>query len=182
MSADYRDPIIQKIIEVLEANGPDELRGKYYNGDVMLVPKEELPVCSVAKDRTIITPADNMTDQHTINLVINVLYDYTSDLQNSFDLVAGTTGLYEIMEGRISDLTDEKRYQFKNTALAYILGKKIQLDTNVWISIGQGSNISIEYGLGVNRRGPGIFSVEAVIRTPVVLHIPRPEYYDNAEA
>ena len=97
---EYRDPIIDKLIEKLEAEGPDQLNGKYYNGDVLLVPKSELPICSIAKDTTQVGPASNMEDDHYMPMVLNVLYDYTSDLDQSSDLVAGVTGLYKMMEGR----------------------------------------------------------------------------------
>ncbi len=170
---EYRDPIIDKIIEKLEAEGPAELRGKYYNGDVLLVPKSELPICSIAKDTTRIFPADNMTDDNLMPLVLNVLYDYTSDLDQSSDLVAGVNGLYKMLEGRGAGAGP---YDLNTDSLAYVLRKYQTLDAgnNLWLQVGPNEETAIDYGLGIERRGPGIFSVEGVIRFSARVHTTRP--------
>lgn len=172
---EYRDPIIDKIIEKLEAEGPEQLRGKYYNGDVLLVPKSELPVCSIAKDTTAIAAADNATDDHVMPLVLNVLYDYTSDLDQSSDIVAGVTGLYRMMEGRGED-SGAGPYDLNASSISYILRKYQSLDpaNNLWLSVGPNERITIDYGLGIERRGPGIYSMESVIRFSARAHILRP--------
>lgn len=172
---EYRDPIIDKIIEKLEAEGPSELVGKYYNGDVLLVPKSELPICSIAKDTTRISPADNMTDDNLMPLVLNVLYDYTSDLDQSSDIVAGVTGLYKMLEGRGQD-DGAGPYDLNANSIAYILRKYQTLDAanNLWLQVGPSEETQIDYGLGIERRGPGIYSVEGVIRFSARVHTVRP--------
>lgn len=165
--SEYVDPIIALVIEKLNSEGPAQLQGRYYHGDVLLVPKQELPIVSVAKDNTVIRAASNLEDEHYMPLVINILLDYTADLDQSSDLVAGVTRLYEMCEARNGD------YTLKADSLAYILRKYQQLDNNVWIDIGPNEELNIDYGLGINRRGPGIFSVEAVIHTAVKIHTGR---------
>lgn len=166
--SEYVDPIIALVIEKLNSEGPAELQNRYYHGDVLLVPKQELPIISVAKDQTVIRAASNLEDEHYMPLVINILLDYTADLDQSSDLVAGVTRLYEMCEARNGD------YSLKADSLAYILRKYQRLDDNVWIDIGPNEELNIDYGLGINRRGPGIFSVEAVIHTAVKVHTERP--------
>jgi hypothetical protein len=162
--AEYKDPIIAKLIEKFEAEGPTELRGHYFHGDILLVPKREMPAVSIAKDETRIYPASNMEDEHYMPLVINVIYDWTKDLDQSSELAAGVTGLYKLVEERDSD------YQLVSNSLAYVLRKYQTLDDDVWISVGPNEQLQINYGLGIERRGPGIFSVEAVIRCSVKIH------------
>lgn len=163
----YKDPIVQKILDKFEDEGPQELKGHYYNGDVTDVPKEELPVCSLAKDNLIVEPASNMEDEHRISLVANVIIDWTQDLNRDFNIVAGSQQLYDLMEGRNDD------YTLKPTSLLYILRKYQKLDTNLWLSVGQGERVNGDYGLAEGRRGPGIFSLEGVLRFNAILHVER---------
>ncbi len=107
----YKDPIIAKLIETFEPLGPSELVGKYYNGDVLLSPKSDMPLAYFAKDSTGVVSADNMEDQHLMPMVLNVIYDYTRDLNESYEIVAGASSLYEIMEGRNDD------YSLKDNSL-----------------------------------------------------------------
>lgn len=162
--AEYKDPVIAKLIEKLEAEGPERLRGKYYNGDVGIVPKSEMPVCSIAKDATKMRPADNMTTEHYMPLVINVIWDATEDIGQSEDIVSGVNSLYEVVEGR------DETYQLAEETIAYVLMKYHNLDDNLWLAVGPNEEVDIDYGLGINRRGRGIHSLEAVIRVSAKLH------------
>lgn len=165
---EYVDPVVAKLIEKFNDEGPSELANKYYYGDVLLVPKEDLPIVTVAKDATRIGGVSNREDAHTIPLVINVIVDWTRDLDQSFNLQAGLQQLYKLCEERESD------YTLKTETLAYVLRKYQKLDTNLWLAIGADQTVDIDYGLGIERRGPNIFSVEAVIRLNAVLHIAKP--------
>jgi hypothetical protein len=175
MNSEYRDPIIQKIIDVLEPLGPSRLVGRYVNGDVLLPNESELPMCYIAKDTTVSQPADNMEDEHLQSIVATVIYSANESLNGLYDQVAGTPELYEMMEGRTDD------YLLKHDTLLYFATKNQQLDDKLWIGVGNqsgGNNaVAVNYGLGVNRRGPNIFSVEATMRFTVRLHLPNPEYY-----
>lgn len=155
---EYIDPVLKKIADKLELEGPVELRGKYRYGDVLVPPKKELPMCTISKDTTIVTKVSNMEDDNLIAVVLNVIYDWTMDLNKSFDLYAGSTSLYNIMEGRNDD------YTLKDNTILKVLRKYQQIDTNMWLAVGPNENIRISYGLGIERRGQNIFSVEAEIR------------------
>lgn len=161
----YKDPIIEKIITHLKAANIPRIK-EYYNGDLVVPAKSHMPLIYVAKDTTSISEADNLEDEHTMPMVATVIYDMTQDIGRSYNMVAGASGLYEIVEGRNAD------YSLKTNTLAYVLRDKQVLDAKLWIGVG--SPVAISYGIGVNRRGPGIFSVEAVVRFTVRLHTNRP--------
>jgi hypothetical protein len=153
------------VITHLDSAGPPELKGKWKQGDVLIPPLSELPMAYLAKDQTQIFPADNMEDEHLMNLVLVVLYDYTADLHESEDIVKGVSGLYKLMEGRGAD------YKLDTTSLAYLIRLNNQIADKVWL--GLGSPVQIQYGLGFGRRGPGIFSSEATMRFTLRSHLPR---------
>lgn len=165
---DYQDAVISKLIEKFEAEGPAELSGKYRYGDILIAPKSELPICTIAKTGTNVMPASNMEDQHMMSMVINVIYDYTQDLTQDHDIIAGVNSLYDLIEGRDSN------YQLKPDSLLYILRKYQTLDNNLWISVGPQEQTQVAYGIGSQRRGPGIFSIEAAIRFTVRADLSRP--------
>lgn len=167
MSSDlYYDPIIAKVIDMLEASGPTKLMGRYVNGDVMLPNKSELPMCYITKDQVLAQPANNMEDEHLQMLVATVILDFTGDLNEAADIVAGVPDLWQICEAR------NDNYELLPDTMLYQLRNSQQLDNKVWI--GLGTPVQINYGMGIERRGPGIFSVEATIRFTVRLHLPAP--------
>lgn len=165
---DYKDPFITKLIEKFNAEGPEELRHKYKYGDVLIVPKDELPIVTIAKQNLSVGDASNYEDDHVVGIIMNVLYDYTKDLTQDYDIVAGVNSLYGWCEGRGSD------YQLLPKTLLAVLRKYQVLDKNVWISIGPSETTRVDYGIGRERRGQGIFSVEAAIRFNIHAHLIRP--------
>ena len=168
-SQGYKDPVIQKLIDALDEFGPAELKGKYHHGDVIVPAKSDLPMVTIARDRTRITQASDLEDDNIMPLVINVLYDYTQDLTNDFDVQAGLTSLWELMEKR-----NATNYALEEQTIAHVLRSQQQLDTKLWLAVGPNQVLDIDYGLGVERRGPGIFSVESVVRISARVHSPRP--------
>ena len=95
---EYYDPILEALIVMLEAEGPTELQGHYVYGDVLAPNRSELPVVSIAKQGTVIQSDGTMQDVHVSSIVMAIIYDWTQDLDQSFDLVRGTTGLYKLIE------------------------------------------------------------------------------------
>ena len=155
--SEYRDPILKAIIDMLEVDGPAKLAGHYIYGDTLAPPKSALPVVAVSRDDTNISSGGTMEDVHKQSIVMAVIVDYTSDFNTSFDLTRGTNQLYELIEGR-----DEDRVLLPNT-IAYALGKNQKLSPNLFISIND-DGLKIDYGLGVEKRGSNIYSVEGIIR------------------
>ena len=164
----YEDAVIKKLIEKFELEGPAKLARKYRYGDIFVMPKSDLPLVTIAKTGTITTPASNMESEYMMSMAINVIYDFTSDLRQDRTLQAGINSVYDLIEGR------DENYQLKPESLLYILQKYQVLDNNLWIMAAPNDRIETVYGIGNQRRGPGIFSVEGLIRFNVKAHLQRP--------
>lgn len=169
---EYRDPLLQKLIDMLEDEGPPSLRGHYRQGDVLAPPRRELPIVSVARQGTVVDSDSTMTDTHTTSIVMAIIVDWTEDLDKSFDLVRGTTTLYELMEER------DANYYVKPGTLSYAIRNNDKLDDNLFISI-RDEGLRLDYGLGWEKRGTNIFSVEGILRFNLELTQPKPKYYPN---
>lgn len=157
LKEDNRDPLLQAVIDMLEAQGPAELRGHYIQGDTMAPNRSQLPVVSVARNGTTIMSDGTMQDEHVTPIIIAVIVDWTNDLDQSYDLVRGTTTLYRLIEARNAD------FSLKEGSMAYALRKNQKLADNLFISI-KDSGLEIDYGLGVEKRGANIWSTEGIIR------------------
>lgn len=167
---EYRDPILKTLIDMLEADGPADLVGHYIYGDTLAQPKELLPVVSVARDATTVLSDGTMQDRHVQPIVIAIIYDWTRDLNESYDLTKGTNKLYEYIEAR------DNEFKLKVKTMAYALRKNQKLGDNLFISIND-NGLQIDYGLGVEKRGTNIFSVEGIIRFNVESTQQKPNLY-----
>lgn len=168
---EYRDPVIGKLIEMLEQYGPAELRGHYVYGDVLAPNKNDLPVVSISFDDTVIESDGTMQDTHTKSIYMAIIYDWTTDLDQSFDLSRGTTGLYKLIEQR------DDSYRVVPNSIAYVLRKYQKLDDNVFIAINNDRSLRIDYALGTDKRGINIFSIEGILRFNIEVTQPKPQYY-----
>lgn len=167
---EYRDPLLKALIDMLEVEGPTELVGHYIYGDVLAPSRSMLPCVSVAREGTVVRSDGTMQDTHTTAIVMAVIYDWTTDLDQSFDLVRGTTGLYKLFEERNDDFTVKAR------TLIYALRDNQKLADNLFLSIND-DGLQVDYGLGWEKRGDNIFSVEGILRFNIELTQPKPEFY-----
>lgn len=174
--ADYSDPVLAKIIALLDASGPAELRGHYVQGDVLAVGASEMPIVAVCKDSTNISANTNMTNKHVMPIVLMVIYDTFNDVgtQDSA-LQAGLTSLYRLCEGM--NIPVSGQYRLNTDSLAYVISNAGQLDDSLWLQVEDDQINTIKYGMGVNRRGPGIFSIEAQMQFTAYLEMPLPKFY-----
>lgn len=168
----YRDPIIERVKELLEAEGPKELKGRYHNGDLIMPAKSLMPFCSIAIDNEAIASADSMEDLNAVPLVLTVVVETTKDIR-SFDLASGSNKLYELMAARNAD------YSLREDSIAYVLRKYAKLDNRLFNNIGTDAPLTVDFGIGVGRRGPGIFSIEGSLRTTVSAYTPTPHRSDE---
>ena len=167
---EYRDPILKALIDMLEVEGPTELVGHYIYGDVLAPARSMLPCVSVARQGTNIQSDGTMQDVHVSSIVMAVISDWTTDLDQSFDLVRGSTGLYKLIEERNPD------FSVKERTLSYALRDHQKLADNLFISIND-EGLRIDYGLGWEKRGDNIFSVEGILRFNIELTQPKPNLY-----
>ncbi len=170
LKEDNRDPLLQAVIDMLEAQGPPELVGHYIQGDTMAPNRSALPVVSVARNGTTIASDGTMQDEHVTPIIIAIIIDWTQDLDQSYDLVRGTTTLYRLIEARNAD------FSLKERSMAYALRKNQKLADNLFISI-KDSGLEIDYGLGVEKRGANIWSTEGIIRFNLNLTQKKPGLY-----
>lgn len=163
----YRDPVIAAVIDLLEAEGSPELKGRYYYGDILLAPRGQMPFCSIAIDNQAITSADSGNDVAVIPLVINVVVETTKDV-HSWDVMAGTNKLYDLLCGRNAD------YSLKSTSIAGIIRKHAEVPGGQLFLGIENTPLSADFGIGVDRRGAGIFSIEGTLRVNAALYTPTP--------
>lgn len=156
----YSDPVLAKLIAVLDADGPVALRGKYYQGDPVLIPTSlQYPMCFVSRDTTNVSAADTLQDMHTMPIVLNVVFNGARELNQAAFSQAGAMGLYELCEGRGAD------YSVRTDTILGVLRNHLALDTNLFIDI-EDNDTTIDYALSPPERRQ-IWSVEAVIRTTI---------------
>jgi hypothetical protein len=158
----YSDPVLDVLIARLDATGPVKLRGKYYQGDPVLIPTSiQYPVCFVSRDTTRIEIRTTTEDMHTMPIVLNVVYNGAKELNTKACAQAGALALYDICEGR------DNTYSLKSDTIAGVLRNTQVLDGdhNLFIDI-EGSETTIEYALSPPERRQ-IWSVEAIIRTTI---------------
>lgn len=155
----YRDPFITKLIGIFNAEGPASLKNRYYYGDPMVVAKSQLPAVFISKDKTTIAPETNEEDVSTIPMIINVVMDLTRDFGQAFNSINSMNQVYEAIEARNVD------YTLRSDSLAYLLRKHMELDSQVWIDLSSG--LELDYGVGMGKRGEGIFTVEGVMKFTV---------------
>lgn len=176
---DYSHPILQLIIDLLEQYGPAELKGHYHQGDVLHVGSDEMPYVTLAIDSSNINSETNMTNKHQIPIVLELIYDQTNDLGTIDDsLQAGLTSLYKLLEGM--ELTSNGQYQLMTDTIAYVISKNDHPKDFVWLQVEDQPTNTIKYGMGVNRRGPGIYSVEATMSFTAYVEMAKPQYYITA--
>lgn len=173
----YRDPLIEKIIDHLKQGASKDIKN-WYHGDVLLIQKRELPAVSVAIDNTIVTTDSTGDDKSTVPIVISVITDINANQARDWDTMAGTTELYDIVAGRNKDFT------YRKDSMIHLLREKVHLaseqsedgrgEVSVFLGI-EDQPLQVEFGIGVERRGAGIFSVEAAIRTSAFIYTPKIE-------
>lgn len=164
----YRDPILEAVNAKLNAEGPVELQNKYFTGDPLIINKSRLPAVFMTRDRTQIKDLDIATDEQTMSVVLDVVQDLTRDFNQAFDQLNSNVTLYKWIEGRNSDLT------LTSNSILYILRKYQQqkLNQNLWINMS--TPVDADYGVTLNKRGNGMFSVEAVVKFTLTFIQPFP--------
>ena len=164
----YRDPILVKIRDTLNQFGPKQLKDRYYFGDPIVVNQSLLPVCFISYDKQTITDVTMSELESRLPVVLNVVYDMKRDMMQALDNIEGHMSLVDIIVGRNSD------YSLKKDSILGALRAHQDLDTNLWIDVGSSSEA--DFGVGPEKRGPGIYTAEGVLRIQVLNHSLNPEY------
>ena len=172
--AQYRDPVIAAIINYLKPKAHPDIRTWYY-GDTLLISKSMLPAVSVAIDGMTLETDSTGDDVTKMAITISVITDINANQGRDFDVEAGTTELYEIVSGK------DDNFIYTEDSIMRLLRERVQLATattpdgeSVSVMLGiEDQPLSVDFGIGVERRGPGIFSVEAAIHTTAYIYAPQ---------
>ena len=168
----YTDPILGRIIQHLQDNMDKSYVKTWHQGDVLLLPKSDLPAVSVAYDYNNILASDNLHDGSDRDVVISIIVDHTErSMWESWDIMAGQMELYEITAG-MQPLSNNKaeRAKYIEGCMAAVLTDRAKQDlgNGIFLNV-TNNNLNFEYGIGVERRGEGIFSIEATCRIVVTV-------------
>lgn len=156
-----------KLVNLLNAEGPSELKNRYYYGDPIVVPERVLPACFINFDRQNVATADNAHLETKISLVFNIVWDMKRDMNQQLDNIESHMSLVRIIAGR------DDNYNFLPDSIISVLRKHQDLDTNLWIDVDQATEV--DWGVGIAKRGPGIYTAEGVLRTQITHHQLKPE-------
>ncbi len=166
--ARYEDPILIKIIKVLNEHGPVQLKNKYGLGDPIVVNQSQLPMAFISYDTLTVGDYTNAELESRLNVVINVVYDIKRDFMQGLSNVEGHMSLVELLSGRNSD------YSLRVNSIMGALRAHQDLDNKLWIDVGTLSEV--DYGVGLEKRGSGIYTAEGVLRFTVINQQLKPEY------
>ena len=164
----YRDPILTKLRDVLNESGPKELKNRYYFGDPIMVNVSELPACFISIDQQTIENITNAELETRVYVVLNVVYDHKRDLMQALDNIEGHMSIVNLIGGRNDD------YSIRKDSILGCLRAHEDLDAKLWIDVGSLS--TADYGVGIEKRGPGIYTAEGVLKIQIVNHSVKPEY------
>jgi hypothetical protein len=157
--AHYDDPILRKIIDVLEADGPAELKGRYNTSDPGVVNKSQLakPMVFVTYDYQGVMDTAGGEIGTTLRVMINVVVDMTKDFYQGLNATAHmrATGL---AIGR-----DSETFDILSNSIMGALRKNQELASNLWIDVGSITEVEPDS----IPRGKGIITSEMLIRVNV---------------
>lgn len=157
MSQQYKDPIIQKYIDLMKASVP-EIK-EWFQGDPLRVAASQMPLGMISKTETRVGHWSNAEDEHGIELQITIITDVRHELSTSEDerkTVAGVAKLYELMEGR-----DETTYALKSNSILDVLRSNREVDATYNLRTDLNTVTRVEYGETLRDREEGVWSIEA---------------------
>lgn len=164
----YRDPILVKLRNLFNEEGPKRLKDRYFFGDPLFVNPAELPAVFMSFDRQRIRDTSNAELESLVEVVFNVVWNHKRDFNQALDNIEGHMSVVDIIAGRNAD------YTLKKQSLIGILRKHQQLDNKLWIDLGTDSEP--DWGIGIEKRGPGIYTVEGILKISIRHHQLAPEH------
>lgn len=152
----YRDPVIQKYIELIKAHTGTRFK-EFYQGDPIRIPASKLPCVIISKTETRIGAFDNMRDEHAMQLVLTVVTDMRQDYNDADAIANGVAQLYEFIEGRNADFT------LKDEAILNVLREHDIVDEAQTLRTDLGTITRASYGITVDKRAENGFATEAQV-------------------
>jgi len=157
MPPQYKDPIIQKYIDLIKTATGTAFKS-FYQGDPFRIPKSNLPALLISKTQTQVGPLSNAEDSHNIGLTITVITDIRDERSDDQQITPGIAQLYDLLEGR-----DETTYKLKTNSLLNILRTNVAVDQAYNLRTDLGSITRVDYGMTIGKRAPEGYSTEGQI-------------------
>ena len=167
-NAEYRDPIMTKIIDILKKDGPGDYVRNYVYGYVDNRMHSEMPIISITKDDANQSTESQATDKLLETYLINLFVSWTANEADSSDLVRGQTELFKIIDNKDADGRPGKG------GILYALRNKVQVAPSMFIGLNRDTAPTVDYGGEVESVGDDVFSVSATVAVGVeIRRIPR---------
>lgn len=149
----YKDPILDKLETLINANDGGAIK-TFIKGDLVVVPKADLPALLLVKESTEVGNESNAEDYHKMNIVLTLIVDVRDYFEDTpRNVHVGDQKMNDVFEGRNSNFT------LKTTAIIDILRKNANLTNNAHIDMEAPMNVSYDFTIG--KRGPRTWSQEA---------------------
>lgn len=154
----YKDPILKRIIDVLNEKGPNALKNRYGFGDPAIIQKSQLikPRCYLSYDKISVTDSAMGMIETEATILINVVYDMTRDFgqgDNSWSHMS----IAEIAAGR-----NESMKLNEDSILGALRKNDLTLPNFGKLHIDIGSETEVEFGS--NNRNKGLVTSEAIVK------------------
>jgi len=159
----YRDPIITKLIELFEAHGPEELKGKYYYGQLYALPQNQgvLPAVFISQVRDQGSSEGTGRDRSAKSYQITVSVEMKKEWNRSVQAVETHMDLQRYLAGM------DENYDWLPDSFMYQLRANETLDGEKKLYIDLGSITDAQILPGIEARGVGIYTYEGVIQFQV---------------
>jgi hypothetical protein len=172
-SNNYKDPILQAIIKVLDEHGPAILKGRYGTGDPVVVNKSQLkkPMAFISFEGHTIGEPTNSHLRITGNVVINLVNDMTQDFGQGLDAKSHMT-----LVGLILGIEfDGEKYSLRRDSIVGALRSHQDMGHGLRLSLGTSDNVDYD----AMSRGKGIVTIEGVLNIIATVDVLNPQFVDR---
>lgn len=156
MSGLYKDPIIQKYLDLIKENVGD-IR-TFYNGTMVQIPISMLPMVMIDIESTEATEFSDAEDEHRVGLVLTFIADMRKDFSAANLIKAGFSKVLEVLVGRDSD------YKLKENSILHVLRHNLNIDPDNNLRTDVGSVSVVTPSEVATGRMAGYWSAEGTIR------------------
>jgi hypothetical protein len=152
----YKDPIMQKYIDLITDIMPGMFKGIYF-GDPVRIPASNFPALIIYKNSTAIKAFTNAEDLHQISMTLNIATYVSQEINDDKTIKAGVAMLYDLIEGRDSS------YKLKPNSILNILRSNQLVDEPNNLITDLANITRIDYGMTFGKREKEAYSVEGMI-------------------
>lgn len=168
----YSDPILQKIVKLMNEHGPRELEKRWGVGDPIVVSAGSLPRAFIQYDNAVFSDASNAETNTDSAIVINVVVDMKKEFGSPKNKVESHEQVVDMIQRRGDDVKISAE-----SIVGCLLKYQDDLGDKCWVNIG--NPIETDYGIGIEKRGPGIMTAEGLVRFTVTHQQISPFYYEK---